>query len=351
MYDMNSILTFDNLLKRVEPYQIFAYYIGKDIKLNKVLNSPLRKDKKPSFSIHISKSGYMYYNDWATGEWGGAIQFVMKLLNLPNLYSALSQINSDMNLKLLDDKVSNSQIDYKGFTTHFKQEEIEKIAKNTASDIKISVRKWEINDLKYWAQFGITEQILTYYNVFPCQRVFLNKMVTYVHNTYTFKPAYAYAFYKDNEYSYKIYQPMTPDYKWTSNVDFSVLQGWDQMPESHKVLIITKSLKDVMTLRSLGIPALATQGELMGVKPHIYEQLKKRFKEIYLLFDFDYGGVKGTQKLRKLIPGLKYFFIEYDSFKGTGYKDISDFRVDHTPKECLDHLRKCLRTWNKIFKK
>jgi len=345
---MNELLTFDSLLKKVEPYQIFAYYIGKDIKLNKVLQSPLRKDKKPSFSIHISRTGYMYYNDWATGDWGGAIQFVMKLLNLSDMYSAAAQINSDMNAGLLDDRMdTNGNIEYKGFKTHFKQEEIEKIAKNTASDVKISVRRWEKNDLKYWASFGITERILTYYNVFPCQRVFLNKMVIYVNNPRVFKPAYAYAFYKDSEYTYKIYQPMNPDYKWTSNVDFSVLQGWDQMPETHKVLILTKSLKDVMTLRSLGIPALATQGELMGVKPHIYQQLKERFKEIYLLFDFDYGGVKGTQKLRKLIPELKFFFIQNLSHRTDGFKDISDFRVEHTSKECLDHLRKCLVNWNK----
>ena len=347
MYNTNDLLTFDSLLEKVDPYQIFAFYMGKDIKINKVISSPLRKDKKPSFSIHISKTGYMYYNDWATGDWGGPIQFVYKLFNLSDMYAAAAQINSDMNIGLYDDRMSKSMTPFKGFTTHYKQEEIEKIAQNTAHSIKISSRNWSFEDLKYWAQFGITEEVLNFYNVFPCQRVFLNKMVIYVNNPRVFKPAYAYVFFKDNEYSYKIYQPLTPDYKWTSNVDISVLQGWDQMPDKYKVLIITKSLKDVMTLRSLGIPALATQGELMGVKPHIYEQLKERFEEIYLLFDFDYGGVKGTQKLRKLIPGLKFFFIQDLTCRKNGFKDISDFRAEYTPKICINHLRKCLVNWNK----
>lgn len=348
MYNTNNLLSFDTLLEKVEPYKIFAFYLGKDLKLNNVIHSPLRKDNKPSFSLHFSKSGYLYYNDWATGDWGGPVQFVMKLFQLPDMYSAASKINFDMNLGLLDDRMtSNSQTRYQGYATHFSQEEIEKIAKNTSINIKIKQREWSSDDLKYWAQFGITKEILTFYNVFPCEKVFVNSNVVYVENKRVFKPAYAYVYFKDGQYSYKIYQPLTPESKWMSNVDVSVLQGWDQMPEKHRVLIITKSQKDVMTLRSLGIPSVATQGELMGVKPHIYEQLKQRFEEIYLLFDFDYGGVKGTQKLRKLIPELKFFFIQSFATRSNEFKDISDFRKEHSAEESLNHLRNSLKNWNK----
>lgn len=351
MYNTENILTFENLLKKVEPYTIFAYYIGKDVRLNQVFHSPLRKDKKPSFSLHISKRGYLYYNDWATGDWGGAIQFVQKLFSLPTMYMAASKINQDLNIGLYDDSYNaNNYTKHTGYVTDFNQSEIKEIADKSSVNIKIKQRKWLDKDLEYWSKYGITKEILTYYNVFPCYKVFINDNTVFVHNDRRFKPAYAYVYYKEEEYSYKIYQPLTPESKWMSNTDISVLQGWDQLPETGKVLIITKSQKDVMTLYSLGIPAVATQGELMGVKPHIYKQLQERFEHIYLLFDFDYGGVKGTQKLRKLIPDLKFFFIQTLLDRSSGYKDISDYRENHSPEETLEHLRTSLINWNSNLK-
>jgi 5S rRNA maturation endonuclease (ribonuclease M5) len=351
MYNTENLLTFENLFKKVEPYQIFAYYLGKDLRLNQTIPSPLRKDTKPSFSLHLSKSGYLYYNDWATGDWGGAVQFVQKFLNLTDMYQALSQINYDMNLGFLDDRFSGSHFKkHSGYNTNFTQDEIEKIAAKSSVEIKIKQKEWSDEDLLYWKQFGISKEILQYFNVFPCEKVFLNKIVPYVRPKSIFKPAYAYVYYKDGNYSYKIYQPLSPESKWMSNTDISVLQGWDQLPQTGKVLIITKSQKDVMTLYNLGIPAVATQGELMSIKPHVYEQLKARFEHIYLLFDFDYGGVKGTQKLRKLIPELQFFFIQTLSDRSNGYKDISDYRKDHTDQQTLEHLRKCLINWNKQLK-
>ena len=348
MYDTNSLLSFDTLLANVEPYQIFSFYLGKDVRLSKAFHSPLRKDSNPSFALHISKTGYLYYNDWSTGDWGGPVQFVQKLFNLPDLYSAASKINFDMAIGLSDDRMRGDSPDkYHGFKTQFSQTEIELITTESYIDIKIRERPWSEEDLKYWAQFGITKEMLVYYNVFPCEKVYVNKMIIYVESPRAFKPAYAYVYFKDGEYSYKIYQPLTPESKWISNVDLSVLQGWDQMPATGKTLIITKDEKDVMTLASLGIPSVATQGELIGVKPHIFKSLQERFENIYLLFDFDRAGVKGTKKLKKLIPELKYFFIQSFDTRNNGLKDVSDFRVDHSALQTREHLKNCLLNWNK----
>jgi len=347
MYDTNNLLSFDTLLQNVEPYQIFSYYLGKDIRLSKAMQSPLRKDSNPSFALHISKTGYLYYNDWSTGDWGGPVQFVKKLFNLPDLYSAASKINYDMGLGLYDDRMrGDSPEKYHGFKTQFSQSEIELIAKESSIDIKIKQREWSEEDLEYWAQFGITKEILVYYNVFPCEKVYVNKTIIYVENKRVFKPAYAYVYFKDGEYSYKIYQPLTPESKWISNVDLSVLQGWDQMPKTGKTLIITKSQKDVMTLFSLGISAVASQGELIGVKPHIYQDLKERFKFIYFLNDFDKAGVIGTKKQKKLVPEIKYFFLQTFDTKKNGFKDVSDHRKGHTALQTVEHLRNCLTRWN-----
>ena len=70
-------------------------------------------------------------------------------------------------------------------------------------------------------------------------------------------------------------------------------QGWKQLPEKGDELIITKSLKDVMSIDSiLGIPAVSLQSEGTKPKPHIIQELKNRFKTIYLLYDNDFDKEK-----------------------------------------------------------
>ena len=55
------------------------------------------------------------------------------------------------------------------------------------------------------------------------------------------------------------------------------------MPQNGEYLCLTKSLKDVMTLYSLGIPAIAPMSETCFLTDSQYSKVIKRFDKVILL--------------------------------------------------------------------
>jgi hypothetical protein len=102
------------------------------------------------------------------------------------------------------------------------------------------------------------------------------------------------------------------------------LQGYEQLPKTGKLLIITKSLKDVMVLYELGYNAVALQSENDNLNKQIFIELSNRFKKIVIFFDNDLPGLDASVKLCE-----KYNLprITIDSSYRAFYdiKDISDF--------------------------
>ena len=99
-----------------------------------------------------------------------------------------------------------------------------------------------------------------------------------------------------------------------------MIQGWEQLPESGDLLIITKSYKDVMLLYEYNIPAIAPNGEYVIISEEVINSLKKRFKNIFILFDNDLAGVKNSHKYKKAYNDIPIIFL-----KRKYSKDISDF--------------------------
>lgn len=56
-------------------------------------------------------------------------------------------------------------------------------------------------------------------------------------------------------------------------------------------LVITKSLKDVMTLYEYKIPAIAPCSENIFITESQYDRLKTKYKHILLLYDNDSAGL------------------------------------------------------------
>ncbi|MGK2861905.1 MAG: hypothetical protein ACSLE0_08225, partial [Chitinophagaceae bacterium] len=125
---------------------------------------------------------------------------------------------------------------------------------------------------------------LIQYNVTPIEYYFINGAIIK-----TDKYAYAFIEYKDGQETYKIYQPFNKDFKWINNHNDSIWQGWNQLPPKGEILIITKSLKDVMSITDvLGIPSVSLQSESVHPKRIVMKELHFRFEDIYLLYDNDF---------------------------------------------------------------
>lgn len=74
------------------------------------------------------------------------------------------------------------------------------------------------------------------------------------------------------------------------------------LPKTGEYLVVTKSLKDVMTLYSLGIPAIAPISENCFLSESQYNRLKERFKYIVLLYDNDRPGLRSMVSIKKKFP-------------------------------------------------
>ena len=305
-----SELTIKEILKRITEYDIFRYYIGKDFRMGSI-SSPFRKDRNPSFDIFPSKGTVrkIMYKDHVTGDTGSCFDLVMKLYGV-GLSRSLDIINHDFDLKLGSNYKKSPPS--KGYVGQKCDVDISELKVET----KIRVAKRPFNattDKNYWAPYGITVKTL--------KKFFVSPVTAYSINNKWFRlkrDACVYCYYFGN-YKYKILQPHS-DMKWLSNASFDILQGWHMLPERGDLIVITKSLKDVMVFYELGIPAIAPQGEGVIPSEKVIEHLRTRFTNIVSNYDFDRRGKVSALKMRKLYNIPAYMFNNHGNIK-----DVSDF--------------------------
>ena len=289
MYDSKRIkkedpITLDYILSRVTEYDIYARYIGQ-FKIGYIYNSPFREDKNPSFGIFRSrKTGKLLFKDHGNGLCGDVIRFVQEYTGITNYDKLLKQIVKDLNIK------NNTVL--KSTKAYEKSEE---------TVIGVVRQEFTNVDKAFWQQFGITLDTLKKYNVSSYKDE---------------SPMYAYKVYD----KFKIYRPLADKYtKWRNNLTEYDIQGLEQLPEKGELLIITKSLKDVMCLKEMGYNAISPSSESTFIPDNILDILKKRFKRILVCFDRDPAGVKNMRKISKK-TGLNGFLV-HKKFQS---KDISD---------------------------
>lgn len=206
------------------------------------------------------------------------------------------------------------------------------MSRSNSADLGKKARDWNLHDIKYWSQFGIDIETLEKYNVAPISYLFIGGRPIHAD-----KYAYCFTEYKDGRETYKIYQPFSEKYKWINNHNDSVWQGWSMLPKEGDQLIITKSLKDVMSITNvLGIPAISLQAESIKPKNHIIHELEDRFKTIYLLYDNDFDkeinwGQNFAEELCK-----NYKFINLMIPSSFESKDFSDLVKNYGAKNAKE---------------
>lgn len=328
LLDLNELgkpyINRDRLFSEISDENIFRYYISK-LEIGKIMRSPLRKDKVPSFGVfYASKYNQLFYKDFKLGS-GDCIKFVSTLYNI-SYHEAISQIAKDFNLdnkyKLNFDRGRTQLIG------EFKPS-IDKTYKKVPKIIDISTRSWTNYDIVFWRSFGISISTLEAYDVHPVKYLFINNDIFPVD-----KYAYAYREYKDDKITYKVYQPFSV-FKWISNHNKTVHQGYKQLPVSGNLLLITKALKDVMSLCDVtGIPSVGIQNETILIKSSVMDEYKNRFKQVMTLFDNDPAGI--TLAFRyKTLYGISFITIPYKY----GCKDFSDL----VKKEGIDKSKEIIR--------
>lgn len=290
-------LTTDVIRAKISEYDAWKFYCPSFKELKRQFCSELRKDRNPSCQI-FAEGEKLWYKDHGTGDLCDVFNYVQKKYGC-NLTESCNIIGADFGL-IRTNTPSNRGIP----TLH------QKVSyKQSNSVLEPYFRAWRIDDVQYWEKYGISLEMLAQYGVTPCKFVLTDKMRI---DDSLLSPIYCYSFNR----GYKIYRPLADKYRWLNNSDKLVIQGYQQLPENGELLIITKSLKDVICYKILSFNAIAPQSESIELQEYIINHLKTRFKRIIINFDWDTCGITYTQKMN-LQYNLPYFYIEET-------KDVSD---------------------------
>lgn len=280
-----AILTYFNEL---DVYRLYLEPHQDAIPGTRIL-SPLRKETNPSFGFFVGESNEICFKDHLLGG-GDCIRFVQMKFGL-TYFEALSKIATDLDLD--KDYICKSfpKSKVNDINNYPSRDNI--MSKVTSSRLGKNRRQWQLHDKEFWLQYGITKATLEKYRVEPISFLHINDRIFRAS-----KHAYCFTELKDGKETYKFYQPYDENFKWINNHDDSVWQGWEQLPDKHDSLIITKSLKDLMSINDVcGIPSIALQSENVTPKRHVFEQLRPRFEVIYLLYDNDFDKEINIGKL------------------------------------------------------
>lgn len=302
-------ITLEEILKRTTEYDIYQYYLTEPFKVGKIMSSPFREDKHPSFGIFKAKgNGHLMWKDHGADMHGKVTDFVKEKFCLT--YSkALKKIWTDIIEKRLPPSPEGKRI--------------QQSESNRDIVITIKRKNFTQNDDDYWNPFKLKRKDLKFFNVFPISQFWVNDNPSW---TYTKKnPMYAYKVFN----RFKIYRPLATDkkLKWRNNLSSYDIQGWEQLPEKASLLVITKSLKDVMVLRKLGYYSISPSSETSLIPKTVIDECLKRFKKIIVLYDYDESGLKGAQKMKDKY-GFENVVIPQHYFELYNVKDVSDFIKD-----------------------
>lgn len=267
-------IVIEDVRRVTTDYEVANKYLGISVVPSNI-NSILREDKNPSLCIFPYKDS-LFFKDFGTNQSGNIYQLLSLYWNIP-----LNQVYR----KIYNDFTS---VNYKSCCCKNK---ISKtiIKKKSNIDIKVKIREWKPWDIEYWSSYGINKQWLNYCDIFPISHIFLihqnGEQIVISADKY----AYVYIERKDNKVSLKIYQPYSTNFKWMSKHDASVWDLWTKIPDKGDKLIITSSRKDALCLwANTGIPSLSLQGEGYIPKEKVINQLKDRYKKIYVFYDNDF---------------------------------------------------------------
>jgi hypothetical protein len=241
------------------------------------------------------------FKDHGNGEAGNAIKFI-------KLYKGIQE-RDELERELLR-IVRNTNPEQKIVTDNHIH-----ISSGLPVDIGIVRQPFTEIDKGYWKQFGISIDTLKKFNVFSIKYFLCNNVVRGTYKDTS--PMYAYNVYD----RFKIYRPLASKYtKWRTNLTNEYVQGLAELPkEGGNLLIITKSLKDVMCLHEMGFNAIAASSETTFIPEDILQSLRSKWKHIVILYDRDATGMKKARDYSRQYR-MDAIFV-HKKFKA---KDISD---------------------------
>ena len=325
VFDLNEYeppipINAEMVLNQVDDLLIYRHYIGA-FNLGQKIKNPFRKDVHPSFALFFGTTSLkLMWKDFGTNESGDCFSLVSKLFGV-KYYAAIEKVAIDFGIIKGAPTVTKKQIaEAKAFKEDFQKREFL---------IQVERRPMNQEELDYWAQYNITKQDLLDNQIFGISKIWLNKRLMRLNNTFHF------AYYFPEQDKWKIYSPYDKEYKWFGNISTNQMEGLDNvkvvyidddMEDDMEVpaepVIITKSRKDRIILRKLYSNVCSSQNESESAIPKEMDKIFDMAEAKYCWFDSDEPGKSANRKLNH--RGYKWINVPNELYEKHGLKDPGD---------------------------
>lgn len=330
----------ERLLDEIVDYDIYCELTGIDIELGRPICSPIREDDDtPSFSLFIPtrsedvRPDEVWWRDFRDGS-GDVFKFVKLFAavkygeELTTRYEVIRFLDSELDLGLFSDSKKVNRI----------PRNIDYIKAREEKVILFTSRPWTRRDRLWWCERAVDTADLTADKCMRSVHYLLDEEYNIKHTFRNTDLAFAQICYD----KVKIYCPESIDFKWRNTCPAHYILGEEQCSRND-VLIITKSLKDIQTFKSLIFcDAIAPQGEGQKLSPDYMQYLLGRYKLIYVVMDYDSAGILATEQYKD--PRFMIRWVSTSQLILNGKttvldKDISDFVYSHGVQAGLDHVK------------
>lgn len=317
----SDTIMLNDINTKISEVDILSHYLGITT-IPIVIKSPLRRDNNPSFGIYTPDGIHVRYCDFATRDSGGLYDLLMNLWGV-SFKECINRIYNNLIIKTHNNRITNISI-----SNTFCEKSCQK---SSQVMVECKIREWRIYDKEYWESYGVSLELLKRAKVYPIS----HKIIKKNGKKYVFgadKYAYVYIEKKEGKIYKKIYQPYNKNgYKWCTDIDSSVIGLWNMLPNKGDKICICSSLKDSLCLtNNLHINTIYIQGEGYNMSSTAVNELRKRFKHIFICLDNDEAGIFNAKRLAN-----QYNFINVVLPHFNGAKDISDFYKVNGKQEFL----------------
>lgn len=321
----------DDILYRTNAgLDVFKHYVSIPFKIGQNFKNPLYDDKRASCNVYFDKRSGMYrLKDFGNDDYSGdCFFFVGKLLNLDcnradDFKEILRHIAKDLHL-------SSSH------THRLPQRKVEPpIKQKPASEFKYVEQDFTVQQLAWWKQYGVEVDLLKNYGVvslaqFECSN---REGKPFCIRANESDPLYAYR----NGKHIKIYRPFSRyRFMQAGTMPNVYCFGWKQLPKKGDLLFITGGEKDVLSLASQGLFAIAFNSETSQIPKETIRNLSFRFKHIVLLFDVDQTGIDSACKQTSQLAEFGVINLQLPLSGTKQEKDVSDyFKLGNTARDLM----------------
>ena len=303
------------------------------VESNGCIKSPLRVDMQPSVGFKYDnnpgrenfKTDYYTYGklrmrDFTMNRYNKTERFWGDCFDLVE-YILTNQLRTEITFQTILEHIESvfqNNIEIKFNVPNLKQATMRKV-------IEIKVRQWNIQDKEIWSKPKLSSEILNEHCVYPVQYAWINRGIK---NRISYQYSHSdpcYAYYSGNDENnialITLYFPERTkkdkkDKKPRFMTNHSKFQGIDQL-QACKTLLITKSLKDVMVIKS--VISLSLQGQnnkhgVIGVPGEGYRfelidlislNLKYGVEEFIFLYDNDMVGKRNLIRIKQKFKEMK----------------------------------------------